>query len=87
MTKADETKVRLAAKSILQRLTEEHPKILVQDWYKDSQTRSKIRDEVSTVLDEHLPEDGYDKELFIEKRDKVFDLTLDLAINRQKWAA
>lgn len=68
-------------------LTEEHPKVLVQDWYKDSQTRLAVKDEVSRVLDEHLPPEGYDKTIFEEKRDKVFELTLDLAINRLKWAA
>ena len=87
MTKAEEQKIRLAAKALLQRLTGDRPRVLVQDWYKDSQTRGKIRDEVAEVLDEHLPEDGYDKALFVEKRDKVFELTLDLAINRQRWAA
>jgi len=30
---------------------------------------------------------SYDKHLFAQKRDKVFELTLDLAINHQKWAA
>jgi len=25
-----------------------------------------VRDEVGTILDEHLPEDGYGRELFIE---------------------
>lgn len=39
------------------------------------------------MLDEHLPQESYDKALFDEKRDKVFELTLDLAINHQKWAA
>jgi len=46
-----------------------------------------LSDEVGAVLDEYLPEDSYDKGLFIEKRDKVFELTLDLAINHQRWAA
>ena len=87
MTKADEKKVRLAAKALLQRLTEEKPKVLVQDWYKDSQTRLAVREEVGAVLDEYLPLDSYDKDLFGQKRDKVFELTLDLAINHQKWAA
>ncbi len=87
MTKVEEKKVRLAAKALLKRLTEEVPRVLVQDWYKDSQTRLSVRDEVSTVLDEYLPEEGYGKDLFNEKRDKVFDLTLDLAINHLKWAA
>jgi len=87
LSKADEKKVRLAAKALLKRLTEESPKVLVQDWYKDSQTRMAVRDQVGAVLDEHLPEESYDKALFIEKRDRVFELTLDLAINHQRWAA
>jgi type I restriction enzyme R subunit len=87
MSKADEKKVRRAAKALLQRLTESKPKVLVQDWYKDSQTRLAVRDEVGAVLDKYLPEGSYDKALFIEKRDKVFELTLDLAINHQRWAA
>jgi type I restriction enzyme R subunit len=87
MTKAEETKVRLAAKVLLKRLTEGHPKVLVQDWFKDSQTRLAVRDEVGSVLDEYLPDETYDRDLFAEKRDKVFELTLDLAINQRKWAA
>jgi type I restriction enzyme R subunit len=87
MTKADEKRVRMAAKVLLNRLTEEKPKVLVQDWYKDSQTRLFVRDEVGSVLDKYLPEDSYDKDLFIQKRDKVYELTLDLAINHQRWAA
>lgn len=87
MTKEEDKKVRLAAKALLKRLTEESPKVLVQDWFKDSQTRLKVRDEVGAVLDRHLPEEGYEKALFAEKRDRVFELTLDLAINHLKWAA
>jgi len=87
MTKAEEKKVRLAARALLKRLTEEKPKVLVQDWYKDSQTRLGVRDEVGSVLDKYLPEDSYGKDLFIQKRDRVFELTLDLAINHQRWAA
>ena len=87
MTKAEEKKVRLAAKALLKQLTEKQPKVLVQDWYKDSQTRLAVRDEVGAVLDEYLPENSYDKKLFVQKRDKVFELTLDLAINHQRWAA
>ncbi len=87
MTKAEEKAVRLAAKALLKRLTEESPKVLVQDWFKDSQTRLAVRDEVGAVLDQYLPEKSYGKVLFMQKRDKVFELTLDLAINQMKWAA
>ena len=87
MTKKEEQTVRLAAKALLKRLTEESPKVLVQDWFKDSRTRLAVKEQVESVLDEYLPDDGYDKALFIEKRDRVFELTLDLAINHLKWAA
>ena len=73
--------------ALLKRLTEEQPKVLVQDWFKDSQTRLAVRDEVGAVLDTYLPDDSYDKALFTEKRDRVFELTLDLAINHRKWVA
>tara|TARA_R110001592_G_scaffold343029_1_gene633170 strand:- start:10118 stop:13366 length:3249 start_codon:yes stop_codon:yes gene_type:complete len=87
MTSAEEKKVRLTAKTLIEQLTANFPRVLVQDWFKDRQTRLAVRDKVGKVLDELLPEEGYDKELFIQKRDQVFDLTLDLAINHQKWAA
>ncbi|HYN78841.1 MAG TPA: type I restriction enzyme endonuclease domain-containing protein, partial [Lamprocystis sp. (in: g-proteobacteria)] len=87
MTQDEEKRVRLAAKALLKRLTADAPKVLVQDWFKDSQTRLAVRDEVGRVLDLHLPNEGYDKDLFAQKRDRVFELTLDLAINHRKWAA
>ena len=87
LTKDEEQSVRLAAKALLKRLTEEQPKVLVQDWYKDCQTRLAVKDEVSRVLDNFLLHDSYDTIVFNEKRDKVFELTLDLAINRLRWAA
>ena len=87
MTQAEEKTVRNAAKALLKRLTEESPRVLVQDWFKDSQTRMSVRDEVTNVLDEYLPEESFDKSLFEQKRDEIFELTLDLAINHQRWAA
>ena len=87
MTKAEEQKVRLAAQALLKRLTAAHPKVLVQDWYKDSRTLRVVSHQVDRVLAEHLPKTAYTKEQFRETCAKVFDLTLDLAINRQKWAA
>ena len=87
MTKDEEKTVRLAARELLRSLTALDPRVLVQDWYKDSQTRLAVRKKVGTVLDEFLPPASYDKDLFQEKRDRVFELTLDLAINRKKWAA
>lgn len=86
MTQEETQKVRLAAKSLLRRLQEEHPKVLVQDWYKDTQTQKQVRSAVEKVLDSKLPE-SYDRVLFREKCDNVFHLMLDYASHGRKWAA
>ncbi|MDO8369470.1 MAG: type I restriction endonuclease [Candidatus Nitrotoga sp.] len=86
MTQEETQKVRLAAKSLLHRLLEEHPKVLVQDWYKDTQTQKQVRSAVEQVLDSNLPE-SYDRVLFREKCDNVFYLMLDYASHGRKWAA
>jgi type I restriction enzyme R subunit len=87
MSQNEEQTVRLAAKQLLKRLTEESPKLLVQDWFKNSQTRLQVREQLAAVLDKYLPSESYDKALFNEKCEKLFELTLDLAINHRKWAA
>ena len=43
MTRAETQTVKLAAKSLLHRLLEEHPRVLVQDWYKDTQTQAVVK--------------------------------------------
>ena len=86
MTKDEEIKVKNAAKHLLRRLVEEQPKILVQDWYKDSQTQNRVKAAVAEVLDKDLPE-TYGRELFMEKAAKVFDLVYEYSANGMKWAA
>ena len=86
MTSEETQKVRLAAKSLLHRLLEESPKVLVQDWFKDGQSKLRVRSAVESVLNTHLPE-SYDRVIFTEKCNKVFDLMLDYANQGLKWAA
>ena len=86
MTQEETQKVRLAAKSLLHRLLEEQPRVLVQDWYKDTQTKKMVRSAVEKVLDNNLPE-SYDRVLFREKCDNVFYLMVDYASHGRKWAA
>ena len=86
MTQEETQKVRLAAKSLLHRLLQEQPRVLVQDWYKDTQTKKVVRSAVEKVLDSNLPE-SYDRVLFREKCDNVFYLMLDYASHGRKWAA
>ena len=86
MTKEETQKVRLAAKSLLHRLREETPRVLVQDWFKDSQTKRRVQSAVEEVLHRHLP-DSYNRVVFKEKCDKVFDVMINYAIQGVKWAA
>ena len=86
MTKEEAQKVRLAAKTLLQRLRDATPRVLVQDWFKDSQTRRQVRSAVEDVLNAHLP-DSYDRVLFGQKCDNVFELMVNYASQGLKWAA
>jgi type I restriction enzyme R subunit len=85
MTEEETIKVRLAAKSLLHRLREESPNVLVTDWYKDVQSKSRVRSEVESVLDAHLPK-SYDRIVFTEKCNNVFELMVDHASQGVKWA-
>ena len=86
MTRAEIQKVKLAAKSLLHRLMEEHPRVLIQDWHKDTQTRTIVKSAVEKVLHEKLP-DSYDRVLFKKKCDNVYGLIFDYASKGEKWAA
>jgi len=86
MSKGEKQKVKLAAKCLLHRLLDEHPKVLVQDWFKDSQSRQRVRSAIEQVLDENLPE-SYERNVFNIKCDNVFDRIVDIASKSRKWAA
>ncbi len=86
MTKDEEQQVRLAARALLHRLREESPKVLVQDWFKDGQSRARVRTAVEVVLHSKLPE-SYDHALFTQKCGSVFDVMLNYASQGQKWVA
>ena len=86
MTEEETQKVRLAAQSLLHRLRDESPKVLVQDWFKDAQSKLKVRSAVETVLHATLP-DSYDRFIFTEKCNNVFDSLLNYASQGVKWAA
>jgi type I restriction enzyme R subunit len=86
LTQDETQKVKLAARHLLRRLVEETPKVLVQDWFKDRRTQEVVRAAVSTVLHNDLPP-SYDRALFTQKCDRVFEVILDYASHGKKWAA
>lgn len=86
MTKDEEVKVKNAAKHLLKRLIEEQPKVLVQDWFKDRQSQVKVKSAIEEVLDHELPE-TYDRALFSQKSQNLYELVYDYASRGCKWAA
>lgn len=52
--------------------------MLVQDWFKDSQSKGRVRSAVEDVLHTNLP-DSYDRAVFAEKCDNVFETMLNYA--------
>lgn len=72
LTKDEEQKVKLAAKNLLHRLKDERPKVLINDWHKDIQTRLQVQAAIKKILDTHLPE-SYDRTIYTTKCDAVFD--------------
>ena len=86
LTKKEEQQVKLAAKDIIIALVNASPKVLVQDWWRDAQSKAKVKALLETVLDNELPE-SYDPQVFKNKVVKVFDLLQDLAMNDERWAS
>jgi len=78
MTAAEIQQVKLAAKSLLNRLQDQQPKVLVQDWHRDDQIKLRVKSVVEEVLDQNLP-DTYNRMMFSEKCNKVFELIFNRA--------
>jgi type I restriction enzyme R subunit len=72
LTKDEEQKVKLAAKKLLHRLKEERPKVLINDWHKDLQTKLQVQAAIKKVLDASLPP-TYDRAIYATKCDAVYE--------------
>ena len=84
LTKAEEQSVKLAAKSIYSKLTEEKSDLFVVDWYKDEQPKLKVKQAIEQVLDEDLP-DCYDKEIFAVKTNLLLNHFIDMTVQHYGW--
>lgn len=78
LTKEEEQKVKLAAKSLLHKLQEDRPTVLITDWYKDTQTKMQVLAAIKSVLNATLP-DSYDRAIYSNKCDIVFEHFLTMA--------
>ncbi|SDZ84711.1 type I restriction endonuclease subunit R [Selenomonas ruminantium] len=84
LTQAEEQKVKLSAKRLFEKLREKKQDIFVVDWYKDAQSRYRVKSNIEEILDEDLP-DSYDKNLFAMKTDLLMAHFTDMAVQRYGW--
>lgn len=87
LTKEEEKSVRLAAKSLLDKLYDAKNKILIQEWHKEKATQEKVRREIQLVLGNLLPETSYDRLVFSQKVDVAFQHFYELAQVGRGFAA
>jgi type I restriction enzyme R subunit len=71
LTKEEEKRVKLAASNLLKILFDVKNKILIQEWHKDKATQEMVRQEIKKILNDALP-DSYDRKVFSEKSDIIF---------------
>ena len=86
LTKAEEQKVKLAAKNLYKKLTEEKKNVMVVDWYKDEQPRQKVLAIIQFSLNNDLP-DSYDREVFSTKTNLLMNHFIDMAVQGYGWLA
>lgn len=84
LTKADEQKVKLAAKNLYNKLIQERANLLIVDWYKDGQPKAKVRNAIEDSLDASLPE-VYDRQSFEVKTDLLLNHFIDMAVQGYGW--
>ena len=85
MTKAEEQALKNAAKMLLIRLREEKPVVLVQDWYRDQQSQSRVKSAIEKVLDKNLP-DSYDRLRFNQVCNRIYNLIFERANQGLVWS-
>lgn len=86
LTKEEEQKVKLAAKNLYKKLTEERKELLVVDWYKDEQPRMRVKSAIEASLDNDLPR-SYDRDSFTSKISLLLNHFIDMAIQGYGWIA
>ncbi len=86
LTKAEEQKVKLAAKNLYKKLLEEKNNVMVVDWYKDEQPRQRVLGLIQVSLNNDLPE-SYDREVFSTKTNLLMNHFIDMAVQGYGWVA
>ncbi|MBQ7208838.1 MAG: type I restriction endonuclease subunit R [Lentisphaeria bacterium] len=84
LTKAEEQMVKLSAKNLFRKLSENKAELMVVDWYRDEQPRAKVKSAIEESLNADLPM-SYDKETFAAKTDLLLVHLIDMAVQGYGW--
>ncbi len=78
--------MKLSAKNLFKKLSEEKSELMVVDWYKDEQPKARVKSAIETSLDADLPV-SYDKETFTAKIELLLMHFVDMAVQGYGWVA
>ncbi len=84
LTQAEELALKNAARTLLKRLKDEQPRVLVQDWYKDQQSQARVKAAIERALDLTLPP-TYDRLAFKQACDRTYGLVYERASAGVAW--
>lgn len=84
LTKAEEQKVKLSAKNLFKKISDNKKDLLVVDWYKDEQPKAKVKTAIETSLNNDLPE-SYDVVAFHAKIELLLNHFIDMAVQGYGW--
>ena len=87
LTKTEEKSVKLAAKTLLEKLYYSKNTLLVQEWHKEKSTQEKVKWEIQQILGDLLPEPAYNRMLFSQKVDITFQHFYEKAQHGMRVAA
>ena len=86
LNKEEVKKVKLAAKNLYKKLTDNRDSLLVVDWFKDENTTLKLKNAIEDSLDQDLPI-SYDKDLFQSKTNLLLSVFIDKAVQSMRVVA
>lgn len=86
LSKKEEHEVKKAAIELLDILFDAQNKILIQEWHKEKASQESVKQEIKLILNDRLP-DSYDRKVFSEKTDLIFQHFYELAETGRGFAA
>jgi len=86
LTKDEEKKVKLAAKMLYETLIKKKSELFIVGWQNDPQPKEKVKTEIINILNSFLPE-TYERDIFTQKSNVVYEHILDQAIKGFSWTA